>query len=453
MAINNQSIFRFDYNHFLQKKYLLAFLLALAASCSADQMDTLSDDVAAQDAPETSPPVEPNPQLQEEPINFNSISSLAGVEGTRNNESIGEALKLNQDGTVMIVGTPFRDGKAGKLSGHIKMYERKGMDWSPIGDAIEGTTEQERLGKSVAINGKGTIVAAGAYFDNEGTGNVQVYQNNGGTWNAVGEILKGVAKADFFGNAVSLSDDGKTLAIGIPGSDANGAVKVYQLSSGKWSQIGADIIGSASGARFGASVAINGAGNHVVIGAPSSNGPGKAYGETSVYKLEGSTWSKLGQTLYGEKDFETSGDAVDISHDGKTIVIGEPLSDLDAEDSGKVRVFKYIENEWQKLGQSLSASKKEVLGRSVSISGDGRYIALGGPDNTINAGNFGVVHVYKLEGDNWALLGNVFQAEQRLEQFGTAVDISGDGSTISASGPGYSGNKQYGGIIRTYALE
>ena len=58
-----------------------------------------------------------------------------------------------------------------------------------------------------------------------------------------------VNRNDESGNSVSLSSDGKIVAIGAPGNDGTGAgnVRVYQynIDSNEWKQIGQDIDGEA----------------------------------------------------------------------------------------------------------------------------------------------------------------------------------------------------------------
>ena len=59
---------------------------------------------------------------------------------------------------------------------------------------------------------------------------------------------------------MSLSGDGKTLAVGAPGrsdrNDRQGYVKVYR-SAGYWEQLGQDIKGEALGDHFGISVSLS----------------------------------------------------------------------------------------------------------------------------------------------------------------------------------------------------
>ena len=74
-------------------------------------------------------------------------------------------------------------------------------------------------------------------------------------WKQIGQDIIGEADDDEFGTSVSLSDDGKTLAVGAPNNDENGDysghVRVYRMddSSTSWTQVGEDIDGLLVGFR------------------------------------------------------------------------------------------------------------------------------------------------------------------------------------------------------------
>ena len=68
-------------------------------------------------------------------------------------------------------------------------------------------------------------------------------------WIQIGQDITGEANGDEFGYSVSLSDDGKTLAMGVRSADVNGHssghVKVYQMddSVSGWMQLCVDVDG------------------------------------------------------------------------------------------------------------------------------------------------------------------------------------------------------------------
>jgi hypothetical protein len=131
-------------------------------------------------------------------------------------------------------------------------------------------------------------------------------------------VIVGEAINDAFGDAISLSADGATLAVGAPGNDGGGAtsghVRVFRLTGTTWTQLGSDIDGTA-GAGFGGNVSISSDGNKI-IGLGFSGGKGSV----AVYSLSNNTWVKATGPDYG-----TGGrmGGVAISGDGKTVAAGE----------------------------------------------------------------------------------------------------------------------------------
>ena len=80
-------------------------------------------------------------------------------------------------------------------------------------------------GRSVSMSSDGTIVAIGAYYnDGNGSnaGHVRVYQYSSGSWSQLGSDIDGEAADDYSGHSVSMSSDGTILAIGAHENDGNG---------------------------------------------------------------------------------------------------------------------------------------------------------------------------------------------------------------------------------------
>jgi len=140
--------------------------------------------------------------------------------------------------------------------------------WTQIGQDIDGEAANDQSGYSVSSSADGNIVAIGAPRNNSYTGQVRVYQNTSGNWTQIGQDIDGEATGYQCGFSVSLSDDGNIVAIGATGN--KGQVRVYQYISNTWTQIGQDIDGEASGDQSGYSVSLSADGNIVAIGAINS---------------------------------------------------------------------------------------------------------------------------------------------------------------------------------------
>jgi hypothetical protein len=114
-----------------------------------------------------------------------------------------------------------------------------------LGSDIDGEAASDQSGQSISINSDGDRVAIGAN-KNDGTGtdmgHVRVYSYSNGSWSQMGSDIDGEANSDRSGNAVSLDSDGDRVAIGGYFNDGTGTeaghVRVYEYSSGSWSQLG-----------------------------------------------------------------------------------------------------------------------------------------------------------------------------------------------------------------------
>ncbi len=140
---------------------------------------------------------------------------------------------------------------------------------------------------------------------------------------------------------MALSADAKTLVIGAPGynenTDREGYVKVYRMTDdgGNRTQLGQTIYGNATGDRFGRSVDVNAQGNVIVLGSPGSSGNNDRPGYVQVFSLDSDdetagttgTLKQVGQDIAGEAIGDEFGYSVSISDDGKTIAVGADTND------------------------------------------------------------------------------------------------------------------------------
>ena len=125
---------------------------------------------------------------------------------------------------------------------------------------------------------------------------------------------------------MSLSSDGKTLAVGANANDnengeAAGHVRVFSLDDddgSSWKQLGQDIDGESGGDNSGKSVSLSADGNIVAIGADWNDGNGEDSGHVRVYQMDvsSSAWTQLGQNVEGEAAGDDSGISVSLSSDG-----------------------------------------------------------------------------------------------------------------------------------------
>ncbi|MFY0673403.1 MAG: choice-of-anchor D domain-containing protein [Bacteroidia bacterium] len=334
-----------------------------------------------------------------------------------------------------------------------------------LGSDIDGEAANDRNGYSVSMNANGTRMAVGARLNNGGSknnnGHVRVYEYSGNSWSQLGSDIDGEAANDESGFSVSISADGKRVAIGAPLNDDNGTdaghVRIYEYNSSSWSQLGADINGEFSGDQSGYSVDINSDGSRVAIGARYNDGGGSDAGQVRIYEYNSSTgsWSQLGSDIDGASAGDQSGNSVTISADGNRVAIGARYNDDNGTNSGHVRIYEYnsSSSSWSQLGSDIDGeSSADESGFSVSMSSDGSLVAIGARKNGGNGTNSGHVRVYEYENasSGWSQVGSDINGEASGDESGWSVALSSDGSRVAIGARNNDGSGSNAGHVRVY---
>ncbi|MEN8137064.1 MAG: T9SS type A sorting domain-containing protein [Bacteroidota bacterium] len=366
------------------------------------------------------------------------IQTGLDIDGETAGDKFGSSVSLSNDGSLLAIGAPDHDDSN---FGHVKIYQNNNNEWEQVGETIEGKLSHNYAGTSVSLSSDGSMVAIGGVEDNDlnrSPGYVMVYRNNGGAWQQAGPDIQGATDGDKFGKSVSLSSDGKIVAIGIPGFGPDqGSAEVYELVEtpieppmfeDDWVQIGLDMVGEASGDEFGHSVSMSYSGSIVAIGAPDYE---QNKGQVRIYKDISNSWKQLGLSIIGES-WDHSGSSVSLNSDGSIVAIGSPTH---GENSlGCVRIYQNIDGAWTQMGDKIDGKVLfNQFGRSVSLSFDGLTVAVGAVENVITEA--GHVGVYQFIDGAWQQLGLDITGEEVGDQFGRTVSLSSDGSTVAVGAP------------------
>jgi hypothetical protein len=145
------------------------------------------------------------------------------IDGEAYQDESGQSVSLSADGSRVAIGAPFNDG-AGSDSGHVRVYEWNGTAWVQLGADIDGEAAGYFSGRSVSLSGDGSRVAIGALGSN--VGRVDIYDWNGTAWVQVGQSIDGESNFENLGSSVALSADGSRLA---SGTNLNKA-KIYNFN-------------------------------------------------------------------------------------------------------------------------------------------------------------------------------------------------------------------------------
>ena len=324
-------------------------------------------------------------------------------------DNFGISISLASNGNTVAIGGQVTNSVIDPGRVQIFDYNGTSMMWEQRGQNIDGDTPIDSS-NIVSISNEGNTVAIGGRInDTNGTnsGHVRIFDWNGGSgmWEQRGLAILGLQEFELCG-VVSMTRDGNTVAVGSPfhgdpvDSFDQGLTRIFDWNSGSgmWEQRGQNIIGEANNDRSAQALSISDDGNTVAITAPFNDANGVNSGQVRVYDYNSGTmmWEQRGQ------DLDSSAGAggimdVSLSSDGDTVAVGWAVNDDNGMDRGVVIIYDWNETNmmWESRGMNIiGQSVMDRSGQSVSLSVDGSIVAIGSPSNS--AGNFqaGQVRVF-----------------------------------------------------------
>jgi hypothetical protein len=311
---------------------------------------------------------------------------------------------------------------------------------SDIAPGISGS----QFGSSVAISADGNTALIGAQIDNSSTGAAWVFTRSGGVWTQFGPKILPTNGNSQFGTSAALSADGGTALVGGElDNSQTGAAWVYVRSGSSYAEQ-FELLGNGeagSSVRFGHSVSLSADGNTALVGGPDDQGVGNvgvSGGSAWVFTRSGTTWSQQGPKLSpalapnatNQSEFGT---AVALSTDGNTAFIGGPQ---DGPGVGAVAVYTRSGSTWSPQ-QKLNANDETgypgtaQFGSAIELSADGTTAVIGGPDDNNTTG--GAAWIFVHSGVTWTQQGPKLvpaDGSGPNAEVGSSVAISGDGNTV-----------------------
>jgi hypothetical protein len=316
-------------------------------------------------------------------------TKLVGTDAVGTVVGQGWSVAISSDGNTAIEGGSYDNSDTGA----VWVFTRSGGVWTQQGPKLIGTggvgmLSGSRQGYSVSISSDGNTAIVGGNNDNNGVGAVWVFTRSGGIWTQQGPKLvgTGVVGQSYQGTSVAISSDGNTAIEGGNGDGTSGAVWVFIRSGGIWTQQGLKIVGTGAVGNSvqGNSVAISSNGNTIIEGGPGDSPAGAVW----VFTLSGGVWTQQGPKLIGTGWVSGSqGWSVAISSDGNTAIEG---GYIDNGGAGAIWEFTQSGGVWTQQGLKLvgTGAVGSVVhqGNSVAISSDGSTVIEGGNKDNNNAG-------------------------------------------------------------------
>lgn len=356
---------------------------------------------------------------------FNSTQVGKNIDGGIENGRLGAGISLSGDG--------LRLAAAEKAGLRIYDYSELNQEWEISGNFTDYLND---FVVSVSISIDGNHLIAGQQnsisLRNTYVGSVYVFKYEDDTWSQSGNSLSG-EEGDGFGRSVDISGDGNLIVVGAP----NGSyASVYTLEGFFW-----ELNFIRATGNFGYSVALSSDGTRVAMGTPSPDAisPGSVF----IFDL----FSKdLVQQIDGDRTGDDFGLSVDLSSNGKRLVVGAPSGDY-------VKVYRFIDTNFEELVRIQSSKFNVQFGRSVAISANGLTVAVGSPFFNGNGNDIGKTSVYKVvcrEYNEFA----TFIGNSTREYSGYSVSLSKDGSSVAFSALNNTGAAIVGGgQVRVFGFE
>lgn len=366
----------------------------------------------------------------------------------------GSYISLSDEGEVLAIGATGERGLSQGINGDqtldgeaevgaVYLFERTDLGWSQVAYLKPSNTSDGQSFNfgSLALSGDGRTLVVGASAESSGSrgvegdqgvfdalesGAVYVFETSGTSWRQTAYLKSSNADSgDRFGFNVALSSDGQTLAVAAPGessqagADADnnefleaGAVYVFQLQSGVWSEVAFIKASNAeAGDRFGAGLALSGDGETLAVGSEEDSGSFGIDGDPSnnsaedsgaiyVFVQEGAVWM---QEAYLKPSSGEAGDlfgrSLGLSFTGDRLSVGAPGQDeggpgVDVDraetrfaDSGAAYVFQRQQSVWSEVNfvKASNPGPDDRFGTSVSVSSNGEVLAVGstGEDSSV----------------------------------------------------------------------
>ena len=348
--------------------------------------------------------------------------------GSQHEIGFGTAVSQSADGSIVAISAPAYNA----YTGAVWLFNQNVLMGNQLTGS--GSSGQSNQGTSVSLSSDGYTLAIGGYGDGgySGTGATWVFKRNtDNTWSQMGNKLVGTGSVDpsFMGPAqgtsVSLSSNGTILAVGGPNDGTyNGAVWLFTRDSNDiWSQYGNKIVGSLGSSSMssqGTSVSLSGDGKILAVG---GNSDGDNLGAAWIFDTStGTEITKLVGT--GNIGNSGQGKSISLSSDGKTLAVGGPGDDSQV---GAVWMYRNNGSGWLQIGKLIGSHVPGIvyMGGSVSLSGNGTELVVGGPLND------------NISGCTWLFTdtNSVFYETNKLvipqvRAQAKAVSISSDGSLI-----------------------
>lgn len=415
-------------------------------------------------------------------------------------DAFGTAVAISADGRTLAISAPGEDSDARGIdgdefnnnainSGAVYLYYNSGNRWVRQGYLKAKDSQlEDRFGSSLSLSADGSVLAIGAPQTDDldeqlplgagvNQGSVYLFRRKQQHWYQETQLWASNADSfDGFGSVLTLSADGRTLAVAAMGEDSSGdrageddnqrhnagAVYLFQYQKDQWQQQ-ALLKGEPAEEmeNFGRALSLSEHGKLLAIGANQHDGfvieDGvskrlRNAGMVYLFQQQTTGWqlqTKLSARYADERD--NFGTAVSLSADGTRLAVsaqgeaGLPGAAGDGQDNsainaGAVYLYDWVNGQWQQQAylKAANGEKNDGFGTQLQLSANGKVLAVsaqwedsaGSADNN-NALQSGAVYLFNQRLGNWQQTAYLkARVPAALDQFGSALSMNAEGTNL-----------------------
>lgn len=363
-------------------------------------------------------------------------------------------VKFLEEKNLLLIGAPSIDESGGTDpaggKGVVYVYSKQGETFvynqKIVSDDAEGG---DRFGCSISFSEDESVLVVGASgedpsdISNSGAAYVFEYQN--GTYVQTQKLQPSNPElSKLFGRQVNISSDGNLITVSSARGDGELTFRVYVFEKQGTNFVQTqEIVPSELEhfSQFGSNLQISHDSNFLVIPSPALDiGTTINAGKVYIYEKQNGIFIET-QVLQEEapiSNYDIFGKSAVISSDDSLIYIGSQNSDKAATNAGAVFVYKKVNNVWSLDYEIFSDDLSwNLFGYKLSLSQDDRYLIVGAMNDSDVDYASGAAYVFLKKN------GKMKQVDKILpdytgeisdgttsQNFGYAVDVSGDGSLV-----------------------
>ena len=300
---------------------------------------------------------------------------------------------------------------------------------------------------NTAISADGNTVAYVLSNTNTSGSNINISTFISNTW-----VTQTLSINYLYRIALSLSADGKTLAVSSSVASENFGYKsyvyVYVLTTNwnlQWTH-------DYDNGNVGYSISLSADGNTLALGTPYEHSIDTSTGSVYIYVRYNNIWNNnYTKLVYDNDNVYNQGLAISLSADGNILVVNA----LVAANDGNVCVWNRDNNNTWTSSPSLISpytpeDESRYFGECLSLSADGKTLAI----TNKNYNNTGSVYIYRYTADTYSYTANLIPDSVENSGYGTGVSLSADGNMVVFGGiPSADNDTFFGPYIYVYNNE